>query len=129
MANIKIKSSDDIDLLLSNMDDDVCLTVGFFDKSYFCSRTRTSNHPLVSIVVYKVPRGPLCMKLPHHGYFSPCPPLHHFSSSLGLNIVKALKVIRFKKGSKSDLNTIDFDNINVHDVKYLPSYFEGDVLF
>lgn len=129
MANIKIKSSDDIDLLLSILDDDICLTVDFFDKSYFCSRTRTSNHPLVSTDVYKVPRGPLCMKLPHHGYFSSCPPLHHFSSSLGLNIVYALKVTRFKKSSKYDPSTIDFDNIDVHDVKYFPPYFEGDVLF
>ena len=31
--------------------------------------------------------------------------------------------------SKSDLSYIDFDNIGVHNIKYLPSSFNGDVLF
>lgn len=31
--------------------------------------------------------------------------------------------------SKYDLPTIDFDNIDVHDVKYLPLSFDADVLF
>ena len=31
--------------------------------------------------------------------------------------------------SKSVLTTIDFDNIDVHDVKYLSPSFDGDVLF
>lgn len=31
--------------------------------------------------------------------------------------------------SKFDLAFIDFDNMEDHDVKYLPSSFDGDILF
>ena len=31
--------------------------------------------------------------------------------------------------SKSNLTAIDFENIIVRDVKYLPSFFDGDILF
>jgi hypothetical protein len=34
-----------------------------------------------------------------------------------------------RRRSKADLTVIDFDNINVHDVKYLPPSFDGDVIF
>lgn len=34
-----------------------------------------------------------------------------------------------RRRSKSDVTTIDFDNIDIHDVKYLPPNFDGDVLF
>ena len=42
---------------------------------------------------------------------------------LDLDIVDAL---RFTK-SQYDLRTIDFDNMNVHDVKYLPPSFEWNI--
>ena len=35
----------------------------------------------------------------------------------------------FRKRSKSNLSIINFDNIDVRDVKYLPPFFDGDVLF
>jgi hypothetical protein len=66
------------------------------------------------------------MKLVCHGSPSQCPPLHIFSSSSSFN---ALKLTESKRRSKSELNIIDFDNIDVYDIKYLPSYFKGDVLF
>jgi hypothetical protein len=44
-------------------------------------------------------------------------------------MVDALKVTKSRKRSKSDLASIDFDSIDVQDVKYLPSSFNGDVLF
>ena len=34
-----------------------------------------------------------------------------------------------RKRSKSDLTTIDFDSIDIRDVKYLPPSFDSDVLF
>jgi hypothetical protein len=46
-----------------------------------------------------------------------------------LNIVDALKIIKSRKMSKSDLTAIDFDNIDVHDIKYLPPSFDGGVIF
>ena len=69
------------------------------------------------------------MKLPPHGSLSPHPPLHPSSFSLCLNIINALKLTKFKRMSKSDLTTIDFDNIDVCDVKQLPLSFYGNVLF
>jgi hypothetical protein len=44
-------------------------------------------------------------------------------------MVDALKLTKSRKKSKSDLVFIDFDSIDVRDVKYLPSFFNGDVLF
>ena len=34
-----------------------------------------------------------------------------------------------KKMLKSDIAFIDFDNIDIRNIKYLPSYFDGDLLF
>ena len=48
---------------------------------------------------------------------------------LGLSIVDVLKLIKSRKRSNSNLTTIDFGNIHVQDVKYLPLSLEGVVLF
>ena len=34
-----------------------------------------------------------------------------------------------RRRSKSDLTAIDFDSIDLRDVKYLPPFFDGDVIF
>ena len=57
------------------------------------------------------------------------PLVHPSPSSIRLIIVDALKLTKLRKMSKSDLSYIDFDNIGVHNIKYLPSSFNGDVLF
>ena len=44
-------------------------------------------------------------------------------------IVDALKLTKLRKKSKSILTSIDFDNRNVHDVKYLPFSFNGGIFF
>ena len=36
---------------------------------------------------------------------------------------------KFKRNFKSDLTTIDFDSIDVRDVKYLPPSFDDDIIF
>ena len=41
----------------------------------------------------------------------------------------ALKLTKYRKMSKSNLIAIDFENIVVRNVKYLPSSFDGDILF
>jgi hypothetical protein len=38
------------------------------------------------------------------------------------------KITLSRRRSKSDLTAIDFDSIDVRDVKYLPSSFDGDVI-
>ena len=45
-----------------------------------------------------------------------------------MTIVDILKLTKSKERSKFDLDTIDFDTIEVHDIKYLPPYFDGDML-
>ena len=54
---------------------------------------------------------------------SQCAPLHLYPSSIGLNIVDTLKQTKSMKKSTLDLTSIDFDNMEVIDDKYLPSFF------
>jgi len=46
-----------------------------------------------------------------------------------LRILDDLNSTKPRKKLKSNFATIDFDNIEVHDVKYLPSFFDSYVLF
>ena len=73
--------------------------------------------------------SPICNTLVHRMTLSQRPPLHPSSSSIGLTIVDALKFTKSRKMSKLDLAFIDFNNIDVRDVKYLPSFFYCDVIF
>ena len=43
--------------------------------------------------------------------------------------MEGLKISKCRRRSKFDLTNIDFDNIVIQDVKYLPSSFNGDVIF
>lgn len=69
------------------------------------------------------------MKLSHHGFLSPYPSLHYYSSSLGLSIIDALKLTKSKRRFKYDFTIIYFDNIDVCAVKHLRPFFNGGVLF
>lgn len=51
------------------------------------------------------------------------------SSAMRSNIIDALKTTKSREWLRLDLATIDFDNILVCKVKYLPSFFDGDVIF
>ena len=73
--------------------------------------------------------GPMYKMVVFHISFSQCPLLHPSPSSIGLTMVDALKLTKSKKKSKSNLIFIDFDNIDVRNVKYLPYSFNDDVLF
>jgi hypothetical protein len=57
------------------------------------------------------------------------PHVHPTSSISNVHILEALKITKCRRRSKSDLTNIDFDSIVIEDVKYLPSSFNGDVLF
>jgi hypothetical protein len=123
VANVNIELSDDIVLLLLDSDDDVYHVVGFFDTSPISLRTRTPTQPLVTVDVYKSRRTLLCMKLPCYGSPYLSLPLHSSASSLGLSIVDILKLTKSKRKSKYDTTTINFDTVNVRDIKYLPPLF------
>ena len=129
MANVKIEPSDNIIFTLSYSNHDVCLIIGLFDTLSLCFRIGTNTLPLVSTNVYTTPHNPLCIKLPCHRPISSHQPLYLYSYSLCLSIVNALKLTKSRRRSKSNLIIIDFDKIDLHNVNYLPSSFDGDVLF
>lgn len=118
MANVKLEPSDDIVFPLSNSDDDVCSAIDLFDTMHFPFRIRTPTQSLVSIHVHITPCSPLCMKLPLRGSPYPCPPLHPSSFFKAWILSMHWKWQKCKRRSKFDLTTIDFDSINVRDIKY-----------
>lgn len=113
---------------MSNLDDNVCPIVDLYDTSSFLYKTKTLT-PLLVFVDFDINHvSPLHTKMVHRG--SPCqhPSLHISSSSIGLNIIKALKLTKFRRGSKSNLTRVYFDNVDVHNAKSLPPYFQDDIL-
>ena len=127
LYNVKIEPNKNTALFLSDLDDDVCPDVDTLSFSFRKTRTLIPLR-LLRIDIDNTPCSLLFMKLPPHG--SPShPPLHPSSSSLCLNIVDALKLTKSRRRSKLDNTKIDFDNIDVRDVKYLPSSFDDDVLY
>ena len=111
MATVKIKPSGDDVLVLLDSDEDVCLVVDLSNTSPYPYKTKSSNPVLVFVDVDKIPHNSSYMKLVCNCSSSQRPPLHHFSSCSGFNIVDALKIIKSRRRSKSDLTAIDFDMI------------------
>ena len=128
MAIVKIKSSDNDVLMLLDSDEDVCHGVDISYTSYFLYKTKSSNPGLVSVDVDKIPHNSSYMKLVHHDSSSQCPLLHPFSSFSRFKIVDTLKMIKSRRRSKSDRTVIDFDSLDVRDIKYLPPSFNDDVI-
>lgn len=96
--------------MLSDLDDDFYPIVNLFNTLCFPYRARTSKPVLVF--------GLLWISIS----------TSTFSSFSGLNIVDALKLRKSRRGYKSNL-MIDFDSIDVCDVKHLASSLYDDVLF
>ena len=127
MATVKIEPSDDDVLVLLNADENACSVVDLFDTLHSFYKTKHSNP--VFLVFDKTPHSSSYMKLVRHGSSTQRPPLHHSLSSSGFNIVDALKMTKSRKMSKSDLTAIDFESIDVRDVKYLPPSFDDNVIY
>ena len=75
------------------------------------------------------PYKPLNLSIFEHHRRSTKPHVHPTSHVSNVNILEAPKITKCCRRSKSDLTNIDFNNIVVEDVKYLPSSFDGDVFF
>ena len=129
VATVKIEPSDDDIIVLLDSDVDVCSVVDLSDTSHFPYKHRFSNPVLVSLDVDKIPHSSSYMKFVRHGSTSQRPLLHPSLSSLGFNIVDALKMTKSRRRSKFDDPAIDFDNIDVRDVKYLLPSSDGDIIF
>ena len=79
--------------------------------------------------VDKTPHNSSYIKFVCHESPSQRPHLDHFSSSHGFNIVDVSKLTKPREMSDFNLTTINFDSIDICDVKYLPPSFNDDVLF
>ena len=118
----KVKLEVDDVVVLSDSDEDNIQVVDIAGTSSYpfqspCSFTSTSSvQPLHGID----PSPHIHSQKPH---------VHPTSSKSNVHILEALKITKCRRISKSDLTNIDFDNIVIEDVKYLPSSFNGDVLF
>ena len=91
VAIVKLEPTDDSVLVLSDSKDDICIVVDISDTSPFPFRSRDSTPSKLHMQLPKFPYNSLYMRVAHHGAISQCPPLHHFSSLLGMIIVDALK--------------------------------------
>lgn len=129
VAAIKLESINNSVLVLFNSIGEVCPIIDLLDTSLFPFRSVTPTPSRVSVNIHKSPYNPLYLRLPSRGTPSQRPHLHTLSSSSSLSIVDALKLAKSVKRSKYDIVTIDFYNINMHEVKYLPPSFDGDVMF
>jgi hypothetical protein len=56
-------------------------------------------------------------------------PAPHIGHQKSLSIIDSLKKIRSSKGVRNVFKTLDFDNLDIQRVKFLPPTFDGDVLF
>ena len=126
VTTVRLEPTDDSVLVLSDSEDEICVAVDLSDTSSFSFRSRDSTPSKPPMDLPKSLYNLLYMRVAHHGSPSQHSPLHHFSSLVGMNIVDVLKQTKSRKISKSDLASINFDSIEVRDVKYLPSSFDGD---
>jgi hypothetical protein len=129
MAPVKVEPLDDSVFVLSDSEDDICASVDLSNTSPFPFRSVHSTPSQLPLHVAKSPCGLMYKRVVPQNSPSQRPPLHPSPSSTGLTMVDALKLTKSRKRSKSDLASIDFDSIDVREVKYLPSSFNGDVLF
>jgi hypothetical protein len=114
--------------VLSDSEDDICTSVDLSNTSPFPFRSVHFIPSQLPIHVAKSPCSLMYKKVVIQISPSQRPPLHPSPSSIWLTMVDALKLIKSKKRLKSDLASIDFDSIDVSEVKYLPFSFNGDVL-
>ena len=125
----KLEPTDDSVLVLLDLEDDICAFVDLSNTLSFPFKSVHSTPSELLIHVAKSPCSPIYRGLVLQVSHSQRPPLHPSPSFIGLTIVDALKLTKSRKKSKSDLASIDFDSIDVRNVKYLSSSFNDDVLF
>lgn len=129
VAIVQLQPSDDIIFLLLDFEDDIFVVVGLSNTYMFPFRNINSTSSKIHVDPPKSLYISLYMRLARQGTLSQHPPLHAHPSSISLNILDALKHTKYRKRSKSKIAFVDFNNIELRDDKYLPSYFDSYVLF
>ena len=129
VATVKLEPTDDNVFVLSDSEDDICASVDLSNALSFLFKIVHSTFLQFPIGVAKSPCGPMYKTVVPHISPSQRPPLHPSPSFVGLTIIDALKLTKSRKIPKPNFSSIDFDNIDVRYVKYLPSSLNDDVLF
>ena len=110
------------------VDDVVVLSDSNEDSIQVLDIAGTSSYPFQSPCSFTSTSSvqPLHGTDPSPHIHSQKPHVHPTSSISNVHILEALKITKCRRRSKSDLTNIDFDNIVIEDVKYLPSSSNGD---
>ena len=124
VTTVKLELTDDSVLVLSDSEDDICVAVNISDRS----RDFTISK---SLWIFPNILTVLCIwrwhtMVQYHNVLRYIIFLHWW---VWILIVDALKQTKSRKRSESNLESIDFNSIEVRDLKYLPSSFDGDILF
>ena len=114
---VKLEPIDDSVLVLSDSEDDICASVDLSNKSSFPFKSVHSTPSQLPIHVAKSAQGLYGNDGSPNLTFlvSSTTP---FTVIYRLAMVDALKLTKSRKKSKSDLASIDFDNIDVREVKF-----------
>lgn len=133
LRKIKVEPGLEDVMVLSDSDDDNIQVVDLAGESSFPFQSKCSLGDAASAQAPPTndpsPHKPLHLSIGDQHTRSKKPHVHPASSISIVHILDALKITKCRRRSKSDLTNIDFDNIVIEDVKYLPSAFDGDVLF
>lgn len=124
---IKLQPTDDDLLYYRTLKMTLVMLLIFQTHAHFHScmyASSTPSNPFVNIP--KSLYSSLRMPLARQGSRSQCFLLHPFPSSLWLDIIDALNQSKSRITSKSYLAFMDFENIEICDVKYLSSFFNDD---
>ena len=115
--------------MLSDSNDGICLVVIISSTLHSLFR-KTTPPSKVSMDTDKTPLQSHVHEIDSSRDFIPTSTPSSSFIVIRLNIVEALKVTKsIKKRSNFELIIVDFNNNYIHEVKYLPSSFDNNVLF
>ena len=125
----KVKLEVDDVMVLNDSDEDSIKVVDIAQTSSYpfqslCSFPSTSSVQ-ASLGNDPSPYKPLNLSIFYHHIPSKKPHVHPTSFIYDVHVLEALKITKCRRRSKSDLTNIDFDNIAIENVKYMPSSFNG----
>ena len=118
VATIKLEPTNDSVFVLSNSKDDICASLDLSNMLSFPLKNVHSTPSQFPMYVVKFPCGPMYKTVFSHISPSQHPPLHPSPSSIGLNMVDALKLTKSRKKFQVEYYIHWIDNIDVCDVKY-----------
>ena len=121
---VKVEPGQETVTLLSDSDEDIVAAVDLAD---------TSANPYKSTLSFSTCPSAAAPAAPHtwsrQSFHGGRPPQSPTSSSNPTSMLDALKAVATRRRSHSPIADIDFDNIKISAVKYLPTTYNGDVIF